>query len=51
MIVGRSFCAHAAERVRTCLESLSTGRDADERTIRTADAVLGWGAAADGTAR
>jgi hypothetical protein len=46
MTVGRSFCAHAAERVRARLDSLATSHEADERIIRTADAVLGWPAAA-----
>jgi alkylation response protein AidB-like acyl-CoA dehydrogenase len=42
MTVGRSFCAHAAERVRTRLHSLATSHEDDERIVRTADAVLGW---------
>jgi acyl-CoA dehydrogenase family protein 9 len=40
MIVGRSFCAHAAERVERTLGGLFD--NLDKHTLRTADAVLGW---------
>jgi hypothetical protein len=50
MTVGRSFCAHAAERVRTRLHSLLTSHEDDDRIIHTADAVLGWPVAGNGDA-
>ena len=50
MTVGRSFCAHAAERVRTRLHSLATSPEEDERVVRTADAVLGWPTTGNGDA-
>jgi alkylation response protein AidB-like acyl-CoA dehydrogenase len=42
LTVGRSFCRHAAQRVRARLDSLSTSREDDQRIVLTADAVLGW---------
>jgi alkylation response protein AidB-like acyl-CoA dehydrogenase len=38
--VGRSFCQHAAERVRNRLQTLFSNQD--DQILRTADAVLGW---------
>jgi alkylation response protein AidB-like acyl-CoA dehydrogenase len=39
MVVGRSFCHHAAKRIRRNLQTLFS--NSDERILRTADAVLG----------
>jgi acyl-CoA dehydrogenase family protein 9 len=41
LLVGRSFCHHAARRVRQQLRQLSTGAASDKQTLATADAVLG----------
>jgi acyl-CoA dehydrogenase family protein 9 len=40
LVVGRSFCKHAAERVERHLESLFNSHD--ETIIQTANTVLGW---------
>jgi alkylation response protein AidB-like acyl-CoA dehydrogenase len=40
LIVGKSFCHHAAQRARASLAQLSTKED--HRILDTADAVLGW---------
>jgi alkylation response protein AidB-like acyl-CoA dehydrogenase len=49
LIVGRSFCAHAAERVEQRLGGLFGNEDA--QILRTADAVLGIITPSDGNGR
>jgi hypothetical protein len=40
LTVGRSFCHHAAQRVRRNLRALFTSKADDQHILRTADAIL-----------
>jgi acyl-CoA dehydrogenase family protein 9 len=40
LMIGRSFCHHAAGRIHTTLHSLFANRDAE--TLAVADGILGW---------
>ena len=46
LVIGKSYCHHAAQRIRRRLGDLFT--NLDRETIRSADAALGWDATAGG---